>query len=144
MKLKSREGQFRRVDSAQDQSIGDNFYEKFIEKFNDLVDSTGRQKIEIEIKKEATAESREYGWVDNPEEQTDPIFNIINSHYGSPDEVDYSEIQDKTVHSDAMFIEDDKVYVMVGKDKIEVPKELVEEIDLYNPDVKPMLTGFPD
>jgi len=52
MKLKSREGQFRRVDSAQDQSIGDNFYEKFIEKFNDLVDSTGRQKIEIEIKKD--------------------------------------------------------------------------------------------
>jgi len=51
MKKLNRTDEFRRIDSNTDNNVGDNFYKEFIERFNDLVDSTGRQKIEIDIKK---------------------------------------------------------------------------------------------
>jgi len=53
MKKLNRTDEFRRIDSNTDNNVGDNFYKEFIERFNDLVDSTGRQKIEIDIKKKA-------------------------------------------------------------------------------------------
>ena len=128
MKLRTREGEFRRVGSGVDDGVGENFYKEFIDNFNALVETSGRDKITI---KTAALEEDEYSWVDSSWEKKDFIADTLKKHAeakGDAPEYAFDNFYEKAEQTDKITKENDAYYVWVGEEKIELPREKVAEL----------------
>lgn len=135
MKLRTRESEFRRVDSGADTAIGESFYNDFINNFNDLVKISGREKLNI---KTAEFEEDEYSWIDSSWEKKDFVADTLRKHAeakGDSPEFAFDNFYEQAEQTDKITKEGDDYYVWVGEEKIELPREKVAELMLNENDV---------
>lgn len=103
--------------------IDDNMFNEFVKNHNELVKTTGRKMIK-------TADFiEERSWIDNPWETKDLIADVINNHFAG-DEYGFEDFYEKAEQTDKITKEGNKYLIWVGKEKVELPKEVAEKVFL--------------
>ena len=131
MKLRTRENEFRRVDSGADDAIGENFYDSFINNFNKLIECSGREKIAL--KKQAAAVEEEYSWIDSSSDKKDFVADTVRKYAGNKPvtpEYAFDSFYKKAEQTDKITKEAGGYFVWAGEEKISLSEERVNELML--------------